>query len=174
MHAKGWGMKGVELYAKVRYAVRIEGISGREAGRRFGIDPRTVAKMLSFSLPLDTGAAGRWRAGNWILLWGSSSGSWKRTACRTAPPSTRCGQSATSTLPTFKLSTHHEDLAGTDHLAPPGPPPLAPSGNRAPWECSIRPRRQKAPAGTFWHSSLMHFCSGPPMLFCSDVDSRVR
>src|ERR1035437_1037390 len=44
-------MKGVELYAKVRYAVRIEGISRREAGRRFGIDPRTVAKMLSFSLP---------------------------------------------------------------------------------------------------------------------------
>ena len=44
-------MKGVELYAKIRYAVRIEGISGREAGRRFGIDPRTVAKMLSFSLP---------------------------------------------------------------------------------------------------------------------------
>jgi len=26
-------MKGVELYAKVRYAVRIEGISGREAAR---------------------------------------------------------------------------------------------------------------------------------------------
>ena len=44
-------MKGVELYAKIRYAVRIEGISGREARRRFGIDPRTVAKMLSFSLP---------------------------------------------------------------------------------------------------------------------------
>ena len=45
-------MKGVELYARVRYAVRIEGISGREAARRFGIDPRTVAKMLLFSLPL--------------------------------------------------------------------------------------------------------------------------
>src|ERR1700692_1180225 len=44
-------MKGVELYAKVRFAVRIEGISRREAARRFGIDPRTVAKMLSFSVP---------------------------------------------------------------------------------------------------------------------------
>jgi hypothetical protein len=31
--------------------VRIEGISRREAARRFGIDPRTVAKMLAFSLP---------------------------------------------------------------------------------------------------------------------------
>src|ERR1700748_256505 len=44
-------MKRVELYARVRYAVRIEGISRREAARRFGIDPRTVAKMLSFSVP---------------------------------------------------------------------------------------------------------------------------
>ncbi len=44
-------MKLVELYARVRYAVRIEGISRREAARRFGIDPRTVGKMLSFSVP---------------------------------------------------------------------------------------------------------------------------
>ena len=44
-------MKLVELYARVRYAVRIEGISRREAARRFGIDARTVAKMVSFSVP---------------------------------------------------------------------------------------------------------------------------
>jgi transposase len=44
-------MKGVELYAQVRYAVQIEGVSRREAARRFGIDPRTVAKMLAFSVP---------------------------------------------------------------------------------------------------------------------------
>jgi len=44
-------MKGVELYARFRYPVRIEGIGRREAARRFGIDPRTVAEMLSFSLP---------------------------------------------------------------------------------------------------------------------------
>src|ERR1700739_3291501 len=44
-------MKGVELYAQVRYAVQIEGISRRKAARRFGIDPRTVAKMLAFSVP---------------------------------------------------------------------------------------------------------------------------
>jgi transposase len=44
-------MKGVELYGRVRYAVQIEGISRHEAARRFGIDPRTVAKMLSFSVP---------------------------------------------------------------------------------------------------------------------------
>src|SRR6202008_4863477 len=44
-------MKGVELYARVRLAVQIEGVSRREAARRYGIDPRTVAKMLSFSVP---------------------------------------------------------------------------------------------------------------------------
>ena len=44
-------MKGVELYGQVRHAVRIKGLSRREAARRFGLDPRTVAKMLSFSVP---------------------------------------------------------------------------------------------------------------------------
>ena len=44
-------MKVVELYGRVRHAVRIEGQSRREAARRFGIDPRTVAKMLMFSVP---------------------------------------------------------------------------------------------------------------------------
>jgi transposase len=44
-------MKLVELYGRVRDAVRIEGISRREAARHFGIDPRTVAKMLAFSVP---------------------------------------------------------------------------------------------------------------------------
>jgi transposase len=44
-------MKGVELYVQVRRAVYVEGMSRREAARRFGIDPRTVAKMLAFSVP---------------------------------------------------------------------------------------------------------------------------
>ena len=44
-------MKQVELYAKVRYAVQIEGLSKRAAARRFGIDPRTVDKMVEFSVP---------------------------------------------------------------------------------------------------------------------------
>jgi transposase len=44
-------MKVVELYGRVRYAIQIEGLSNREAARRFGIDPRTVAKMLVFSVP---------------------------------------------------------------------------------------------------------------------------
>src|SRR3989440_10615785 len=44
-------MKGVELYAQVRFAVQIERVSRREAARQFGIDPRTVAKMLAFSVP---------------------------------------------------------------------------------------------------------------------------
>jgi transposase len=42
-------MKVVEPYGRVRFAVQGEGLSNREAARRFGIDPRTVAKMLLFS-----------------------------------------------------------------------------------------------------------------------------
>src|SRR5919199_2246254 len=49
--AEGRGMKQVELYARVRRAVQVEGMSRREAARRFGIDPKTVAKMLRFSVP---------------------------------------------------------------------------------------------------------------------------
>jgi DNA replication protein DnaC len=44
-------MKPVELYARVRHACRVEGLSQREAARRFGIDPKTVAKMLRHSVP---------------------------------------------------------------------------------------------------------------------------
>jgi len=44
-------MKRVELYFQVRHAVRFEGLSERAAARRFGIDPRTVSKMLKFSVP---------------------------------------------------------------------------------------------------------------------------
>ena len=44
-------MKVVELYARVRRAVFIEGMSRREAARLFGIDRRTVEKMLQFSVP---------------------------------------------------------------------------------------------------------------------------
>ena len=43
-------MKRVELYARVRHAVMIDGLSQREAARRFGIGPRTVKKMLSYSV----------------------------------------------------------------------------------------------------------------------------
>ena len=35
----------------MRYAVQIEGLSERAAARRFGIDPRTVSKMMKFSVP---------------------------------------------------------------------------------------------------------------------------
>ena len=44
-------MYGVELYAAVRLAVVDEGLSHHEAGRRFGIDRRTVKKMLSYAPP---------------------------------------------------------------------------------------------------------------------------
>jgi len=45
------GDEGRELYGQVRRAVRIEGLSRRETGLRFGLDPCTVAKSLAFSVP---------------------------------------------------------------------------------------------------------------------------
>ena len=43
--------KRVELYGRVRYAVKIQGMSRREAARVFGVDRRTVDKMLAFPAP---------------------------------------------------------------------------------------------------------------------------
>jgi transposase len=44
-------MFSVELYARVRHACHVEGLSQREAARRFGIHRNTVRKMLTFSVP---------------------------------------------------------------------------------------------------------------------------
>ena len=44
-------MKVVDLYARVRRACHVDGMSQREAARVFGIDPKTVAKMLRFAVP---------------------------------------------------------------------------------------------------------------------------
>jgi len=41
----------VELYGRVRHAVLVDGMSRREAARIFGINRRTVEKMLRFSIP---------------------------------------------------------------------------------------------------------------------------
>src|SRR4051794_7830173 len=44
-------MFSVELYGRVRHACHVEGLSQREAARRFGIHRNTVRKMLSFAVP---------------------------------------------------------------------------------------------------------------------------
>ena len=44
-------MYTVDLYRRVRLACHHEGLSQREAARRFGIDRRTVSKMLLHSEP---------------------------------------------------------------------------------------------------------------------------
>ena len=43
-------MKQVEIYARVRHAVLIEGIRERAAAERYGTNARTVSKMLKFSV----------------------------------------------------------------------------------------------------------------------------
>ncbi len=44
-------MYSVELYARVRRACHIDRMSKREAARVFGIDRKTVDKMLAHSVP---------------------------------------------------------------------------------------------------------------------------
>ncbi len=44
-------MKAVDLYARVRRACHVDGMSQRRAARMFGIDPKTVSKMLRFAVP---------------------------------------------------------------------------------------------------------------------------
>ena len=41
----------MELYARVRRACHVGGMSAREAARVFGVDRRTVAKMLAYAVP---------------------------------------------------------------------------------------------------------------------------
>lgn len=44
-------MYEVELYARIRRAVFVEGVSIREASRAFGVHRKTVRKMLAFPEP---------------------------------------------------------------------------------------------------------------------------
>ena len=41
----------VELYAGIRRAVMANGLSRREAAKRFGVHRNTISKMLQFSVP---------------------------------------------------------------------------------------------------------------------------
>jgi hypothetical protein len=41
----------VEVYARVRRAVQVDGMSIRQAAREFGLSRKTIRKMLQFSLP---------------------------------------------------------------------------------------------------------------------------
>ena len=49
-------MYHVEMYARVRRAWMVEGMSVREASRLFGLHRDTVRKMLAYSAPQDTDA----------------------------------------------------------------------------------------------------------------------
>ena len=41
----------VELYAGIRRAVMVDGLSRREATKRFGVHRNTISKMPQFSVP---------------------------------------------------------------------------------------------------------------------------
>ena len=44
-------MYKVEVYARVRRAVQVDGMSIRQAAREFGLSRKTIRKMLQFSVP---------------------------------------------------------------------------------------------------------------------------
>jgi len=46
-----WEVLKVEVYARVRRAVQVEGMSVRRAAREFGLSRKTIRKMLAFSVP---------------------------------------------------------------------------------------------------------------------------
>ena len=41
----------MEVYARVRRAVQVDGMSIRQAAREFGLSRKSIRKMLQFSLP---------------------------------------------------------------------------------------------------------------------------
>ncbi len=41
----------MEVYARVRRAIQVDGMSQREAARQFGLARKTIRKMLAFSIP---------------------------------------------------------------------------------------------------------------------------
>ena len=41
----------VEVYARIRRAVQVDGMSVRQAAREFGLSCQTIRKMLAYSLP---------------------------------------------------------------------------------------------------------------------------
>src|SRR3984893_2420717 len=78
-----------ELYAKVRHAVMIEGLSRREAAKRFGIHRNTITKMLSFSVPPGYRRRERPASGSLDLLWRGLTPFLKATAAFTRNSVTR-------------------------------------------------------------------------------------
>ena len=46
-----WKVYSVEVYARVRRAVQVDGMSSRQAAREFGLSRKTIRKMLTFSAP---------------------------------------------------------------------------------------------------------------------------
>ena len=58
-------MYKVEMYARVRRACMVEGMSIREAAREFGLHRDTVRKMLKYSLPRGTGVTVRHAGLSW-------------------------------------------------------------------------------------------------------------
>ena len=70
-------MYRVDLYARVRRACRVEGMSTREASRVFGLDARRYARCCRSRCRRGIAAASRHGGRSWVRSRGSSIGFWK-------------------------------------------------------------------------------------------------
>jgi hypothetical protein len=70
----------VDLYARVRRAVQVDGMSIRNASREFGLSRKTIRKMMGFSIPPVMSAGSRSPGRSWVRGWGSLTRSWKMTS----------------------------------------------------------------------------------------------
>ena len=82
-------MYSVALYALVRRACRIDGMSKREAARVSGIGPKTVDRMAGLSVPPGIVVSIRRVVRSWTVLRASSTGFWRKTVRFTASSVTR-------------------------------------------------------------------------------------
>jgi hypothetical protein len=76
----GAALYKVEVYARIRRAVQVDGMSIRQAAREFGVARKTIRKMLQFSLPPGyerKKPVERPKLGPWL---GSSTRSWWTTS----------------------------------------------------------------------------------------------
>jgi hypothetical protein len=85
----------VEVYARIRRAVQVDGMSIRQAAREFGLSRKTIRKMLQFSLPPGYARKKPVQRPNWGPGWASSIRSWRTISRNPGSSATRPNGSGT-------------------------------------------------------------------------------
>src|ERR1700730_6564063 len=119
----------VELYAKIRHAVMVDGLSRREAAKRFGVHRNTITKMLQFSVPPAIGDVSGQLRRSLVRLWRGSTRSLKTTrACTKSSATQRNGFSNGQLLRRKRRRGLEEVRARHFESSPPSPAASVPQG----------------------------------------------